>query len=385
MGKIKILFITTVFDRMGGAEKNLSDIACNIDERRFTPYVFCLKDSGLVNELSRKGINSGIIGLDKILSFDGIRKGIELYRFIKREKIQVVVTYHHDADIWGGVVAKLAGVPTIVSSRRDTGYQLQKKHIWAYRLLNRMYAGIVAVSDAVKEEIIKREWADPGKITVIYNGVRTEDYMRAQDREEIQAIRKSLNISVGTKVIGAVGGFRPVKGYVYLVEAIGLLAKRRSDFVAVIAGNKETDYYMEVQGLIKERGLEEYFICTGERKDIPVMLASFDIFVLPSLTEGFSNALIEAMAAGKPVVATRCGGNAEAVIDGRTGLLVNPGDSQALSTAIETFLEDRGLRGAAGAQARKRAVETFGFERMIKKNEDLWIRHDSAVSDGLMC
>ena len=187
--KIKVLYITTLFGKMGGAERNLYDIVTNIDRERFVPYIFCLKGGELVGEVTGRGIFARELQLEKIFSLDAARKGIDLFRFIREEGIKVVVTYHHDADIWGGIVAMLAGVPVVISSRRDLGYQLERRHIWVYRLLNRLYTGIISVSDAVKDAVVQREWAPANKITTLYNGLDITGYQPTPSTDEIRAYR----------------------------------------------------------------------------------------------------------------------------------------------------------------------------------------------------
>lgn len=370
--KIKVLYITSLFGKMGGAERNIYDIVCNIDKNRFTPYVFCLKGGELVEEIKSKGINAKIIDLEKIFSIQGLKKGIDLFRFIRKEGIQVVVTYHHDADIWGGITAKLARVPIVISSRRDIGYQLQKKHVWMYRILNRFYTKIISVSDAVKREIVNREWADPDKIVTIYNGVKHQNYQCNTNKDDAAAIKESLGIEPSKIIIGALGAFRPIKGQIYLVKAIAEVVKKHSNIKVLMVGYKETGYYKEVQQLINELGLKEYFICTGDRYDIPRLLSIMDIFVLPSISEGLSNALLEAMSAGKPVIATHSGGNPEVVIHNETGLLVPPCGSTALSSAIQMLLEDEKLRNSIGSKGQNRVEKEFSLKKMVERNEELY-------------
>lgn len=370
--KIKVLYITSLFAKMGGAERNIYDIVCNIDKNQFTPYVFCLKGGELVEEIKSKGIYAKIMDLEKIFSIKGLKKGIDLFRFIRKEGINVVVTYHHDADIWGGIIAKLARVPVVISSRRDLGYQLQKKHVWMYRILNRLYTKIISVSDAVKIEIINREWADPDKIVTIYNGVKHQNYQCSINKNDITAIKESLGIDPSKTIIGALGAFRPIKGQIYLVNAIAEVVKKHSNIRVLMVGYKETGYYKEVQQLIDKLGLKEYFICTGDRYDIPRLLSIMDIFVLPSISEGLSNALLEAMAAGRPVIATNSGGNPEVVIHNEAGLLVPPCDSTALSFAIQSLLENDKLRSSIGSKGQNRVERIFSLKKMVERNEGLY-------------
>jgi glycosyltransferase involved in cell wall biosynthesis/peptidoglycan/xylan/chitin deacetylase (PgdA/CDA1 family) len=368
--RVNVLYITSLFAKMGGAEKNIFDMACNIDKGRFTPHVICFKGGELVEDLRSRGIDAKILYLEKLFSLEAVGKGIDLFKFIKRRKIEVVVTYHHDADIWGGLIAKLAGVPVIISSRRDIGYQLRRKHVWAYRILNRFFTKIVSVSEAVKNEIVRREWTSPDKIVTVYNGVSFEDC--GFNKSGILDMRESLGIGPDKKVIGMLGAFRPIKGHACLVDAVAKIAKSEKDFTVLIIGYRETEYYKEVQRLISRLGLEGYFICTGDRDDISRMLAIFDIFVLPSISEGFSNALLEAMAAGKPAVVTNAGGNPEAVMHNKTGLLVPSRDSAALSAAIQRLLYDEELRQSMGREGQIRAARMFNLRKMVDNNEELY-------------
>lgn len=370
--KIKVLYITTLFGKMGGAERNLYDIVTNIDRERFAPYIFCLKGGELVGEVTARGVFARELQMEKIFSLDAVRKGIDLFRFIRKEGIKVIVTYHHDADIWGGVVAMLAKVPVVISNRRDLGYQLERSHIWLYRLLNRLYTGIISVSDAVKDAVVQREWAPANKITTLHNGLDFTGYQPTPSTDEIRAYRESLGINPDRVVIGMVAAFRPVKGHIYLVKAVAEVVRKYPNIQLVVVGYKDTEYYQEVAKLIRNLGMEDHVICLGDRKDIPRLLFTFDIFALPSESEGFSNALIEAMAAGRPTVATHTGGNAEAVIDGITGFLVPPKDHTALAEAIVKLLENPVLRDSMGQEGQRRVAEVFTLGAMLAKTEDFY-------------
>jgi len=369
-GEIKILFINSYLTgSMGGAEKIFCDIVLNIDRSKFSPYVLIFQAGELIHNLESNGIPVIVNNVSDLSSLYSLKKGLECYRFLKKENIQVVVTYHHDADIWGGLIARLAGVPTVISSRRDMGYQLGKKHIWFYRLFGFLFSSYIAVSDAVKREIEKRERVRPEKIEVIHNGVNSELY---SDSYDIQRIKVELGIDPSGVVIGMVASFRPIKGHIYLVEAINKLVEKHKNIQVVCVGYKDTEYFTAIKNKIDGLQLQNYFIFTGDRKDIPQLLAVFDIFVISSVNEGFSNAIIEAMAAGKPVVAANSGGNPEAVLHQETGLLFKPCDSQSLADALEQLIEDKNLRERMGKKGKDRVKQDFSFDKMIEKNEELY-------------
>lgn len=253
------------------------------------------------------------------------------------------------------------------------GYQLEKIHIWFYRIFSFIFNSFISVSDAVKKEIEKREWVNPQKIRIIHNGIKMDLYSNMYNTK---LIKKELGIDPSKIIIGMVASFRPVKGQIYLVEAIGrIIQKHKKKILVVIAGQKETEYFRTVKKRIDELDLKNYFVFTGKQQDIPRLLSIFDVFVLSSITEGFSNAILEAMAAGKPVVAPHSGGNPEAVEHKRTGLLFKPCDSQSLAEALQQLIENKNLRISMGKEGRLRVKQDFQINEMVNKNEVLYQYH----------
>ena len=364
---VKVLYVITLLDRLGGAEKNLTDIVLNINREEFYPSVLAFIGGELTDRLVKEGIMVEVNGLRKLVSLDAIKKGRGLYQLLQKEKVDVMVTYHHDADIFGGIIARLAGIP-VISSRRDMGYQLEAKHIWFYRLFHRLFIRFITVSEAVKSEIVKREWINPARITTIHNGLRPELFNTVQVKK---TLCDELGLKPGKITIGMVASFRPVKGQEYLVEAIGILVDKYSDIQVVVVGYNDTDYFQQVFARVNELNLQDFFVFTGSRNDVPDLLALFDIFVISSLHEGFSNAIIEAMAAGKPVIAPNSGGNAEAVEHGKTGLLFKPCNSSSLAESLRELLENPERRSAMGNKGRRVVEEKFLLEQMLAKNECL--------------
>ncbi len=367
--KIKILYIIDMYCTMGGAEKNLYELVQHIDKRKFTPYVVCLKGGKLALMTQKIGVWIKNLDLKRIYGLRALKEGINLFKLIKRERFQIVVTYHKASDFWGGLIAKLAGVPVLISSRRDMGYKLKKRHIWLYRLFNHLFDQIISVSNAVKEAIVKREWTNPKKIVTIYNGVDVSKYCPEIDKI---SFKKELGLDGTKKIVGMVANFREIKGQIYFVQAISEVLKEFKDVQFLIVGYKDTDYFSKVKELIEKLGLEEYVFCPGAREDIPEILSIFDISVLSSINEGFSNIILESMASGKPVIAARSGGNPESVIDGEIGLLFTPRNSQELSDAILKLLKNEGLRIQMGKNGREKVAKDFTLNKMVSKIEELY-------------
>ncbi len=356
---------------MGGAEKNLCEVVLHLNKDDFIPFVLAFKGGHLTRYLADKKIPVQVNGLSKLFSLHTLSKGFDLYRFIRKEQIDVVVTYHHDADIFGALVARLAGVSRVISSRRDMGYQLEKKHVWFYRWFGWLFSHCITVSNAVKLEVMRREGLPAEKITTINNGLEPELFSTCTP-EKKQALRNELGLSADKITIGMVASFRPIKGQMYLVEAVAAMKEWHKKIQIVVVGYNDTDYFREVEAKVTASGLEQNFIFAGARDDVPDLLTLFDIFVISSVNEGFSNAIIEAMASGVPVVAADSGGNCEAVEHGRTGLLFPPCNSTALAESLRSLLNDEQLMKKFGESGKSRVAEKFTLNQMIADNEKVY-------------
>lgn len=365
---VKVLYLISFLKKMGGAEKNFVTLVHQMDRRRFEPIVAVLQGGDLVEDLRRDGLTVLDFSLQKICSLEGLRKGLQLARFIRRQGIRLVVTYHHDADLWGAPFARLGGA-AVVSSRRDMGYQLERKHVWAYRLINHLFTRVIAVSDAVGGIVRRREWLPARKIVTVRNGVDTTPYEGALDAPDK---KRSLGLDPSRQIVGMVASLRPVKGQEFFVRAAALVLKKRPRTQFVLVGRCDSSYFRLVQGLIGDLGLADAVFCLGARDDVAEILRVLDVFVMSSLQEGFSNAIIEAMAAGVPVVASSGGGNPEAVQEGVTGLLTPPGEVDGLAQKIERLLEDESLRRRLAENAREAVRQRFSKQAMIDATTEVF-------------
>jgi glycosyltransferase involved in cell wall biosynthesis/peptidoglycan/xylan/chitin deacetylase (PgdA/CDA1 family) len=370
MRKVKILYLLDTLIEMAGSERNLLEIVTNLNRDRFEPLVICMRGENMVEQLRERNIEVININLGKIYSPAALLRAVEIFRIIRRRGISIVVTYHESSDYLGSLVARLAGVPVIISSRRDMGYKLQRRHILMYRFVNRFFDRILTVSDAVKRAVAQREHVLWHKLVRIYNGVDAAKFSMRTGRK---TLRKELGIEPNRPVIGMLAALRQIKGHRYFLEAAAQIRRQYPTAYFLIVGwVVENDYYLELIEQTKRLGLEHNVIFTGGRQDTPDILALFDIAVFSSLNEGFSNAVLESMAAGKPVVATRSGGTAEAIVDGESGILVEPADAQGLATAISGLLENRTWARRLGINACARAREMFDIRRMVRELEGLY-------------
>ncbi|MGE5227581.1 MAG: glycosyltransferase [Planctomycetaceae bacterium] len=249
----------------------------------------------------------------------------------------------------------------------------------AHRALYRRHArridGIVAVADDVADAFARTTGVARDRITVVPNGVDTDRYPAPVDRA---AVRRGLGLGPQDRVLIAVGTFKRQKGHVHLLEAFAKVAAGHDDVHLLLAG--DGDLRPEIERRVAELGIGGRVHLLGSRRDVPALLAASDGAVLPSLWEGMSNALVEAMASGLPVVATDVSGTNQVMVDGTTGWLVPPGEAGALAAAIEELLEDPGRARARGAAARERVGEAFGARRPAERLAALY-RGDRALAE----
>ena len=219
------------------------------------------------------------------------------------------------------------------------------------------------MSEEVRQYCVRTDGINSARVHTIYNGLNIDRFVNTGNR------------SLGGQRVVSVGNIRRVKGHDVFVRAAAIIAQRFPRARFTIAGEiLEQQYFQELLTLIDKLGLADRFSFEGGVTDLPSFLAGADIFVLPSRSEGFSNALIEAMAASLPVIATKVGGNPEAVKDGVTGLLVSPEDPGALADALQELLSDSERSWAMGTAGRRLAIDEFSNDRVIHQLAEIYQR-----------
>jgi glycosyltransferase involved in cell wall biosynthesis len=235
---------------------------------------------------------------------------------------------------------------------------------------------VLSVSSRLAERMASDIGFPVERIKVIRNGVDTE---RFRPRSKAAA-RGAIGIPEEAFVIGAVGRLVPVKDYPTLLSALAVIRDRGIAFHALIAGTGPLR--QQLQAMADSLRLHNVTFL-GNRNDVEQVLSAFDVFVLSSSSEGLSNTIQEAMATGLPVVATRVGGADELIDQSRTGLLVPPGSPDALADAITLLARDREARQRMGEEARRRAENAFGLDRMIRDYESLYLSLGASGPDAI--
>jgi glycosyltransferase involved in cell wall biosynthesis len=294
--------------------------------------------------------------LQKTYDFHAIRAAFSLRRFLSEERIQIVQTFFESSDLWAGLVAKTMSDAKLIWSRRDMGILRTGKHKLAYRLLSGMPDMVFAVSEQVRQHGIEVDRIAPGRVMTVYNGLDISHWKTAS-----RPVR-----TAGRFVVATVGNIRRIKGHDLFIRAAAMVVQEFPDVSFRIAGQVlEPEYFKELETLVRDLKLEKNFQFVADVEKPQEFLAATDVFVLPSRSEGFSNAIIEAMAASLPVVATNVGGNAEAVEDGVSGRIVPPEDVGALAGAILELLSDSLRAREMGEAGRRRVEKKFTIDAMM--------------------
>lgn len=357
-----ILYLSTS-SGPGGAERVISNLAASIDRTRYRP-ILCLFRSGWIQERSEsRGVPTHVIPTKGIVDW---RWAKQMQQLLRDEQVDLIHAHEFDAIVQGTCAAAMAGVPLVATVHGKNYFWEKYRRRLAYRWVSRRTT-MIAVSQNLKEFIVEKVGISPDRLRVIYNGV---DALPQCEESDIVACLKELGLPQTDRVVGVVGNLYPVKGHQYLIDAIPSILSACPNTSFVFAGRGELE--AELKDQVHRLGLDDQVHFLGLRQDIHRILALLDLFVLPSLSEGLSMAILEAMIAGKPVVATRVGGNPELVLDGETGFLVPPRNSEALASRVTTLLVNREQALQFAQRAKRRAESQFSLETMVKTYQALY-------------
>jgi glycosyltransferase involved in cell wall biosynthesis len=358
---------------IGGAQRHLLEVFRLIDRRRFTPLLCCLAtDRGDTGDLLGEVRALDVPVLDARVrdTANALARPHTLAQVARiagetrRRGVGIVHSYLHHANWFGTLAARMARTPAIVSKRSMDLYPRARDR-WACRIMNGLADRVTAVAESVRDHVHRIEGCPLDKIVVIPNGV---DAARIAPLDPAAA--PPLDGVEGGRVVGTIARLVWKRGYEQLVDAAALIARQEPGARVVIIGDGPLRPALEAQAT--SLGLNGALRFLGAVPTASRLLPRFDVFVLSSQLEGMSNGLLEAMAAGRPVVATRVGGNPEVVVDGESGLLVPPRDSAALADAVLRLLRDPALARRLGEAARRRVETEFTLERMVSRMEGLY-------------
>jgi glycosyltransferase involved in cell wall biosynthesis len=363
--KIRVVFVVNGF-AVGGGEKKLLELVEKIQKTHahaFRVTVCSVGQGGpLEPEFRKTGVRTVVFHKRGKYDVSLIWKVARLLREEKADLVQTTLFY---ADVIGSLAAKLAGVRRVVSWEAIT-QPYGWKHMTAYRLAAKGFGCSVAVSKAIQNKVVVERHVPRHKTRTIHYGI---DLNRFRPKRNVK-VREELGLRSGDTALGTVARFTEQKGHTVLLDAAPVVLKAFPRAHFIFAGDGPLRETLQAQS--ERLGLMGRVHFLGFRSDVPEMLNAFDVFVLPSLYEGLPNAVLEAMACGLPVVATRVDGTPEAVVHGESGLLVDPADPRRLADALVRVLSNARLRNRLGRAARKRVETRFGLDAQITEFLELY-------------
>ncbi|MEE8300727.1 MAG: glycosyltransferase family 4 protein [Desulfatiglandales bacterium] len=384
--RTKVLHVITRLDRGGSAQNTL--LTCQgLSERyemvlahglslesQMTDWEWQSVHRG-IEEAKDRGVKVVLISslVRKIAPVQDLQAFFSLWRLMLQERPDIVHTHTSKTGILGRWAAKMAGVPIIVHTPHGHvfyghfGPLVSRFFLAIERLMASITDRMVALSGGERNDYIRFSVSSPDKIVTIHSGVEIDRYMKAE--VNVEEKRRSLGLNPNGLVVGTVGWLLPIKGPIHLLNAMAHIWRNHPEIRLVFVGKGELEGKLRAKA--SRMGVSERVTFLGWRDDIPEIMQILDIFVLPSLNEGMGRVLVEAMAAGRPVVASKVGGIPDLVEHKKNGFLVGPGDVNGTSLAIKRLLIDREMRDEMGRMGRAMA-QNFTVEGMVKKIDALY-------------
>ncbi len=361
----------------GGTERQFVNLGLALEPSRFAVWFGCLDRWGRhLEEIDARGIPILDYGVRTFKDPHVVRAQLQLARDIRQLRIEIVHSYNFYANVFAIPAAKLAGA-RVVASIRDMGVYLSPLKRRLQRTICRLADQILVNASAIKDWLVADGY-DGGRITMIPNGI---DLTRFDQPRMTGSIQRQFGLPVNAPLVGVVGRVTGFKGIEDFLRAAALVALRFSEAQFLIVGEgigrrptvqQDANYRQELESLATQLGLQDRVVFTGFRSDVEQIFADLSISVQPSLSEGLSNVLLESMAAGLPVVATRVGGASQAVQDGLNGLLVHSGDPDSLAGAICRLLADPTFANRLGKAARRSVAERFSITRLAASTSQFY-------------
>jgi glycosyltransferase involved in cell wall biosynthesis len=369
--RLRVVTLLDTLERVGGAETMALELCSGLQAAGHRSYLAVSRWSeaaaaaepvaSTMARLRSEGIE--VVGLSRTRSTQ-LRPWRRLVRFLKRERIDVLHAHMFGSNAWGSVIGTIARTPVVIAHEHMWSFEgSATRRVVDRQVIARLADAFIAVSEDAREQMVAEEGIPAERIVVIRNGIAP---LPAGDRD---GTRRALGLPGDRPVVLSVGMLRPEKAFEVLVEAASRLPPEAT---VLIAG--DGDERGRLEGRIGELGLGDRVRLLGVRRDVPDLLAAADVCVCCSDFEGGPLSVMEYMAAGKPVVATRVGGMPELVSDGETGALVPPRDPDALASAINALVADPGRRASMGERAQDKFEAELSLANALTDVQALYAR-----------
>lgn len=371
--RTRILEFLTVF-HIGGTERQVVNLTNGLDPEQYELHMGCLGKVGpLLEEVTSRGIPVSEYKTKNLYNLRSMSSRLRFARYLRQHSIELVHSYGFYSNVFAIPAARFARVPVVIASIRDCGEALSARQKLVQRIFCQTADCILANAEGVRTWLLGQGYP-AGKIQVIRNGIARSGSV---DGQPTGKLRRELGLAADTPLVAVLSRLNAMKGIEYFLEAAVPVSRRFPAVRFLIIGGGtytgDSTYKSEIEKLAVSLGLEHRVIFTGFRTDVHEILPEINISVLPSLSEGLSNSLLESMAAGVAAIATKVGGTPEAVEDGTTGLLVPPRDSGALVEAMSLLLENPELARRFGEAGRRRVTDLFSIENMVHQTESLYL------------
>lgn len=365
--KIKIAFfidfIVSQDGLMGGTESQLIELINNIKKFNFEPILFSLRSYSKEYILKKIGCKVVFIDLYSFKSLDLFKKIVFTSLCLRREKVDIVQTFFFDSSVFGILCSKLCGIKKIVTSRRDMGFWYSPKILLGFKIINIFTDKVIVNSEAVKISTLEKEDIKESKICVIPNGI---NFGQISCIKPYSIVGEFPEIERTDRIVGIVANFnRSVKRVDLLVKSAKKVCDKVSNVKFLIIGGGRLE--LELKALAEQLSIKDKIIFAGPRLDPIKYIMNFNIGVLTSDSEGFSNTLLEYMAVGVPAVVTAVGGNIELIEHGKTGFLFKAGDEDKLSEALILLLNDEKLCIDVGENGKTVVKERYDWDVVTER------------------
>ena len=363
--RIRVCLLSDTVGLDAGTERQVVETAKRLHKDRFDVHVVCLEDSPQLQSL--QGVcRIAVFPTSSANSWSGLKQSLRFRQYLNHHRLDIVHAYMNKTATFA-VMSSLGSDRIVITSRLNTGYWYTPTLRRMFQVLNRRTDSIMANSQEAKRIALETEGLDSDEVVVVYQGVDMSKFrIGLGDRSACER----LGVPRGSRVVGIVANLRPVKDHHLFLRAAQSVAREVNDVAFVLAGRGEL--YDELRKLADELGIGDRVFFTQGEGNVMDWLAGMSIGCLTSFSEGFSNAIMEYMAAGLPVVAIDVGGNRDAIVHGETGFLVGERTPEAFAQPLIELLRNEELRIAMGRNGFERCTEMFEVEKTIGQLEQLY-------------